>query len=207
MEFHRKKCNILRVSRSRCPSTYYTLRGTPLKELEEGKYIGIAITKDLSWENIYTTSHVKRTVNLVSYEQCEGWIYEDKRNTLQHTGRPTSRVRSLCVGPSCFQAKTGNGERTATSSQMGYYNQHDSVSSVTAMLKELDWQPLELRRSYFCLCLLYQITKGITFLISCPTVMLRVHHDMRTHCNMRNTNAGQTILNILKPGIHDRFCP
>ena len=36
-----------------------------------------------------------------------------------------------------------------------------------------------------------------TFLISSPTFMLLVHHDMRTHCNMRHTNAGQTILNIL----------
>ena len=51
MEFHPKKCNILRVSRSRCPSTYnYTLHGTTLKEWEEVKYLGITITKDLSWE-------------------------------------------------------------------------------------------------------------------------------------------------------------
>ena len=28
-----------------------------------------------------------------------------------------------------------------------------------------------------------------TFLISFPTVMLRVHHDMCTHCNMRHTNC------------------
>ena len=27
-------------------------------------------------------------------------------------------------------------------------NQHDSMSSVTAMLQELDWQPLELRRAH-----------------------------------------------------------
>ena len=51
MEFHPKKCNIIRVTRSRCPSTYnYTLHGTTLKELEEVKYLGITITKDLSWE-------------------------------------------------------------------------------------------------------------------------------------------------------------
>ena len=51
MEFHPKKCNILRVSRSRYPSTYnYTLHGTTLKEVEEVKYLGITITKDLSWE-------------------------------------------------------------------------------------------------------------------------------------------------------------
>ena len=69
MEFHPKRCNILRVSRSRYPSTYnYTLHGRTLKEVEEVIYLGITITKDLSWgKHMYTTSHVKRTVNLVSY--------------------------------------------------------------------------------------------------------------------------------------------
>ena len=83
------------------------------------------------------------------------------------------------------------------------------MSSVTAMLKELDWQPLELRRvhsptcplpplltvpNYYVMVLLWPGPRHI-FLISFPTVMLRVHHDMRTHCNMRHTNAG--LLNIL----------
>ena len=80
-------------------------------------------------------------------------------------------------------------------------NQHYSMSSVTAMLQELDWQPLELRRAHSRLGLMYQITNGtvatphIPYILS--QVMLLVHHDMRTHCNMRHTNAGQTILNIL----------
>ena len=39
-------------------------------------------------------------------------------------------------------------------------NQHDKISGVTAMLKELDWQPLELRRAHSRLCLPYTITNG-----------------------------------------------
>ena len=109
------------------------------------------------------------------------------------------------VGPSCYQAKTGNRiekvQRRAARCRW-VTNQHDSMSSVTAMLKELDWQPLELRRTHPRLCLLYCTKLQMvlwprhTFLISFLTVMLRVHHDMRTHCNMLHTNAGQTILNI-----------
>ena len=77
-------------------------------------------------------------------------------------------------------------------------NQHDSMSSVTAMLQELDWQPLELRRAHSRLGFLpnYKWYCGHTThsLSPPPTVMLLVHHDMRTHCNMRHTNAGHTIL-------------
>ena len=36
-------------------------------------------------------------------------------------------------------------------------NQHDGMSTVTAMLKELDWTPLELRRADFRLCLKLQM--------------------------------------------------
>ena len=68
MEFHLKKCNILRVSRSRCPSAHnYTLHGTTLKEVEEVKYLGITITKGSIVGKTYT--QLKRTVNLVSYEE------------------------------------------------------------------------------------------------------------------------------------------
>ena len=54
-------------------------------------------------------------------------------------------------------------------------NQHDSMSSVTAILKELDWQPLELRRVHSRLCLLYQITNGIVATPHIPYLLPRSH--------------------------------
>ena len=50
MEFHPEKCNVLRVTRSRSPSIFnYTLHGTNLKSTESTKYLGVTLTKDLTW--------------------------------------------------------------------------------------------------------------------------------------------------------------
>ena len=50
MEFHPHKCNVLRVTRSRSPSMFnYTLHGTTLKSTESTKYLGVTLTKDLTW--------------------------------------------------------------------------------------------------------------------------------------------------------------
>ena len=50
MEFHPHKCNVLKVTRSRSPSIFnYTLHGTTLKSTENTKYLGVTLTKDLTW--------------------------------------------------------------------------------------------------------------------------------------------------------------
>ena len=57
-------------------------------------------------------------------------------------------------------------------------NQHDSMSSVTAMLKELNWQPLELRRVHSRLCLPYQITNGK---VATPHIPYLLPHSHAPH--------------------------
>ena len=62
----------------------------------------------------------------------------------------------------------------AVNNYVNVANQHDSMSSVTAMLKELNWQPLELRRVHSRLCLLYQITNGI---VATPHIPYLIPHS------------------------------
>ena len=50
MEFHPHKGNVLRVTRSRSPSIFnYILHATTLKSTESTTYLGVTLTKDLSW--------------------------------------------------------------------------------------------------------------------------------------------------------------
>ena len=50
MQFNASKCEVLRFSRARTKVPYtYILNGTPLKEADHTKYLGIHISKDLKW--------------------------------------------------------------------------------------------------------------------------------------------------------------
>ena len=139
MEFHPKKCNILRVSLSRYPSTYnYTLHGTTLKEVEEVKYLGITITKDLSWEkhihNITRKANsqlgfIRRNVRATSMKTREK-LY----NTLV---RPHLECAASVWDPHVTKQKQAI-EKVQRRAARWVTNQHDSMSSVTAMLKELN---------------------------------------------------------------------
>ena len=176
MEFHPKKCNILRVTRSRCPSMYnYTLHGTTLKELEEVKYLGITITKDLSWEkhihNITSKANsqlgfIRRNVRTRSMKTREK-LY----NTLV---RPHLEYAASVWDPHVTKHKQAI-EKVQRRAARWVTNQHDSMSSVTAMLQELDWQPLELRRAHSRLGLLYQITNGIVATPHIPYLLSHIH--------------------------------
>ena len=50
MECHPQKCNVLRMTRPRSPSIFnYTLHGTTLKSTESKTYLGVTLSKDLTW--------------------------------------------------------------------------------------------------------------------------------------------------------------
>ena len=51
MQFNALKCEVLCVSHTRNKILYtYVLNGTPLKEADHTKYLGILFSKDLMWK-------------------------------------------------------------------------------------------------------------------------------------------------------------
>ena len=73
MEFNPSKCQVLHISKSRHPvSTQYSLHNQALESVDGAKYLGVYLSKDLSWNthvnNITSTAYktlgfVKRNVN------------------------------------------------------------------------------------------------------------------------------------------------
>ena len=68
MSFNPSKCNIMHVSRKKSPLTHtYYLKGKPLGVVDNAGYLGVNISKDLSWHRQVTkvTSKPDRTLGLV----------------------------------------------------------------------------------------------------------------------------------------------
>ena len=52
MEFNPSKCQVLHITRSKQPlKTQYTLHDQVLEATDTAKYIGVTISKDLSWND------------------------------------------------------------------------------------------------------------------------------------------------------------
>ena len=68
MEFNDPKWEVFRISPSKTPfqHTYY-LHGTPLKEVDHAKYLGVWFSKDLKWNrHIYEiTAKANRTLGFL----------------------------------------------------------------------------------------------------------------------------------------------
>jgi len=161
MEFHPQKCSVLRVTRSRTLSTYnYTLHGTTLQSTESTKYLGVTITKDLTWEqhiaNIRTKANqqlafVRRNVRTRSRSTKEK-VY----NTLV---RPHVEYAASVWDPHISKQRDSL-EMVQRRAARWVCNRHHNTSSVSDMLQDLGWRSLEHRRAVSRLCMLFQILNG-----------------------------------------------
>ena len=67
MKFNAKKCNIMRVSRSRKPlQHFYSLGNEILQEVSDAKYLGIQIDNKLDWNKhiLSRATHREKTMFL-----------------------------------------------------------------------------------------------------------------------------------------------
>ena len=68
MEFNPSKCQVLHISGARQPiHSQYTLHGEILEYVDCARYLGVRISKDLSWNThiSQTTSKANRTLGFV----------------------------------------------------------------------------------------------------------------------------------------------
>ena len=158
MEFNIDKCQILRVTHKRDPLYHeYTLHGKILESVDSAKYLGVKITSDLCWNQ-----HISNIVT--KGNQTLGFLRRNLRiNSPELTStaykslvRPTVEYASSVWDPSSKQNRD-RLEMVQHRAARYVLNCYERSASVTEMLKQLDWETLELRRKKARLIMLYKM--------------------------------------------------
>ena len=158
MKFHPNKCNLLRVTRRKKPiTTTYRIREHQLEEVETAKYLGVILSKDLSWK-----AHVKMVTckanHTLSFLQrnvsdCPKSLKELSYKALV---RPQVEYCSSIWDPhhkTHVQQIEGIQNRAARF----VFNDYSRFSSVSSMKAQLGWENLQARRKTCKVVLLYKV--------------------------------------------------
>ena len=132
-----------------------------LDSVSSAKYLGVTISDDLSW-----STHIGNITK--SANQTPGFL---KRNIRVHYKELKSVAYKTLVRPQLGYASTVWFPHTATDIQKveavqrraarWVYRDYRYTSSVTAMMKDLNWRPLDQKRIDSRLIMLYKVTHDL----------------------------------------------
>ena len=161
MEFNSDKCEVLRITRKRNPVIFpYKLHKKELNVTNAAKYLGVTISKDLNWtthiNNI--TGKAKNTLRFVkrNIKTSNKKVKEMAYNTY----KPSARIlfHHLESLAKTLSQKIESVQRSAARYVCNNYNY---TSSVTCMLRSLNWHTLEYRRTNSSLMYFYKIRNAL----------------------------------------------
>ena len=175
MSFNPSKCNIIHISRKRKTLiTDYHIKGEKLEPVEMATYLGINITKDLTWHNQIAKSVSKgnRALGFIRRNISTSSILT-KTRAYQTLVRPTVEYAATVWDPhqqhliKSLEMVQRRAARHAT-------HTYDPRASVTLLLEKLKWDTLEERRQKHKVSMAFKITKSLVAIPSdqfVPTAM------------------------------------
>ena len=185
MNFNTSKCVVLRCSRSPSPIQYiYRLNAHILDIKEEHPYLGITLHQSLSWSSHISKLSTKasQTFNFLrrNLSKCSPSIKASAYLTLV---RPILEYAAVAWDPHQLNHIHAL-EKIQRRAARWVMNNYSRYSSVSEMLHNLNWQPLQLRRRISRLQMFYKAVHNLTALsipqrflpTSCPTRNYHQHH-------------------------------
>lgn len=185
MEFNPSKCQVLHISKSRHPIiSQYTLHGEILEAVDCAKYLGVSISKDLSWNTHINeiTKKANRTLGFVK-RNIKTKNQSVKELAYKTLVRPQVEYASTVWSPFTKQ-NIQKVEMLQRRAARWVTNRYSSYDSVTEMLSDLGWRSLENRRNDARLAMFYKITYGLVA-VSVPTYFerpIRLSRHMHPLC-------------------------
>ncbi|XP_072048265.1 uncharacterized protein [Amphiura filiformis] len=173
MDFNPSKCEVITISNKRnCISFPYTIHNETLKKTDCAKYLGVNITSNLSW-----STHVDKICKKANSTQA--FLQRNIRSCPQKIKARcyTTLVRPLLEFSSAAWAphhKSDINKLESVQRRVARFVMRDyhRTSSVSNMLRQLNWPTLQQRRDTPKLVMLYKSYYGLVDIPPCHLVLL-----------------------------------
>ena len=162
MEFNVTKCHVLSVTNKKKPTPItYHLHGHQLEEVESAKYLGVELTKKLSWGKHVTNTAAK--VNKTSAFICrnlKGCPTSVQTHCFKALARPVAEYASPVWDPHC-QNHIDVLEASQRRAARRILKDFDRETSATSLLNRLELEPLHQRRKVDKAAMVYRIVNDL----------------------------------------------
>ena len=159
MEFHPDKCFLLRVTNKRkCLEGNYTIHNQVLKQVDKAKYLGVTLSKDLSWKHHVNVITSKATnTRLFLQRNLTFADSETKLKCYKAYVRPIVEYASSVWNPVNNSSLTKKIESVQRKSLRWIYKKWSYTVSPTDLQKQSGLSTLESRRESSRLKMFYDL--------------------------------------------------
>ena len=193
MDFNVSKCFSMTVTLNRniIHSTYH-INGVPVENLDSYKYLGVYISSKMQWNK--TVDHMigkaNKTLGLLkrNFSSCSSHIKEKLYLSLV---RPHLEYSCEVWSPSTKDLKH-RLEMVQRHAARFVKNDYQQTASVTAMLKELNWDTLESRRTRFQLKYVHKMLSNQVALNPFD------YFEKNTYSSLRNSHSKKLTLKFAR---------
>ena len=185
MEFNVSKCfimNITLATKNRVQHTY-TMKGQSLINTTNTKYLGITISSDLKWNKHIDiiTAKATRILNFIrrNLKRCPQKLKEKAYLTYV---RPQLEYCSTVWDPHTKENIT-KIDKIQNRAARFTTNNYQQTASVSEMVRNLNWPPLQQRRQYFNLVLFYKVVNRFICIprTILPPPISSIHNTRHSH--------------------------
>ena len=162
MSFNVTKCFHLPITRKKRPiQSSYLMNGELVGKVDEYKYLGVTVSKDLRWSKHCqkVSSKARSTLGIVrrSLHSAPKLV---KERAYQALVRPQLEYAAASWNP--YTAKDSTClQKVQNAAARFVCSDYRMCSSVSAMQESLGWHTLAQRRLYLQICMFYKIHQGL----------------------------------------------